>query len=140
MRLIRECDCLERTPNSQQSKWFFVYHPATAKCFRGATLPLPTKNIIHALLAALRNKTRITSEYDVDDRLREARREKASQIESQTGEVGFATWQAGSLGPMFGSHLSIAGGMENDLLAAERLALETVQVFQKSIRLAEIAK
>jgi hypothetical protein len=31
----------------------------------------------------------------LDARLRK-RREKASQVESQTGEAGFATWQAGS--------------------------------------------
>jgi deoxyribonuclease IV len=33
---------------------------------------------------------------------------------------------------MFGSHLSISGGMENALLAAEKLALQTVQVFTKN--------
>jgi deoxyribonuclease-4 len=33
---------------------------------------------------------------------------------------------------MFGSHLSIAGGMENALLDAERLELQTVQVFTKN--------
>ena len=33
---------------------------------------------------------------------------------------------------MFGSHLSIAGGMHNALLAAEKLRLETVQVFTKN--------
>ena len=33
---------------------------------------------------------------------------------------------------MFGSHLSIAGGLHNALLAAERLGLETVQVFTKN--------
>src|ERR1700691_3732158 len=33
---------------------------------------------------------------------------------------------------MFGSHLSIAGGMHNALLEAERLGLETVQVFTKN--------
>lgn len=33
---------------------------------------------------------------------------------------------------MFGSHLSIAGGMCNALLAAEKLGLETVQVFTKN--------
>src|SRR5215218_9598844 len=33
---------------------------------------------------------------------------------------------------MFGSHLSIAGGMHNALLAAETLGLETVQVFTKN--------
>jgi hypothetical protein len=32
----------------------------------------------------------------LDARLREARREKASRFESQTGEALFATWQAGS--------------------------------------------
>jgi deoxyribonuclease IV len=30
---------------------------------------------------------------------------------------------------MFGSHLSIAGGLHNALLEAEKLGLETVQVF-----------
>jgi endonuclease IV len=30
---------------------------------------------------------------------------------------------------MFGSHLSIAGGMHNALLEAERLGMDTVQVF-----------
>ena len=33
---------------------------------------------------------------------------------------------------MFGSHLSIAGGMHNALLSAEKLGCETVQVFTKS--------
>lgn len=33
---------------------------------------------------------------------------------------------------MFGSHLSIAGGMHNTLLAAETLGMETVQVFTKN--------
>ncbi|MGB7157057.1 MAG: deoxyribonuclease IV [Tepidisphaeraceae bacterium] len=33
---------------------------------------------------------------------------------------------------MFGSHLSIAGGLHNALLAAEQLGCETVQVFTKS--------
>lgn len=33
---------------------------------------------------------------------------------------------------MFGSHLSIAGGLHNALLSAEKLALETVQVFTKN--------
>ena len=33
---------------------------------------------------------------------------------------------------MFGSHLSIAGGMHNALLAAEKLKMETVQVFSKN--------
>src|ERR1700759_4214035 len=33
---------------------------------------------------------------------------------------------------MFGSHLSIAGGMHNALLEAERLGMETVQVFTKN--------
>jgi deoxyribonuclease-4 len=33
---------------------------------------------------------------------------------------------------MFGSHLSIAGGMHNALLAAEQLGCETVQVFTKN--------
>ncbi len=33
---------------------------------------------------------------------------------------------------MYGSHLSIAGGMHNALLAAEKLALQTVQVFTKN--------
>jgi endonuclease IV len=32
---------------------------------------------------------------------------------------------------MFGSHLSIAGGMHNALLSAEKLHCETVQVFTK---------
>jgi deoxyribonuclease IV len=32
---------------------------------------------------------------------------------------------------MFGSHLSIAGGLHNALLAAEKYAMETVQVFTK---------
>lgn len=35
---------------------------------------------------------------------------------------------------MFGSHLSIAGGLETALLEAERLGLETVQVFTKNQR------
>ncbi len=30
---------------------------------------------------------------------------------------------------MFGSHLSISGGMHNALLAAEKIGFETVQVF-----------
>jgi hypothetical protein len=30
---------------------------------------------------------------------------------------------------MFGSHLSIAGGMHNALLSAEKLGFDTVQVF-----------
>jgi endonuclease IV len=30
---------------------------------------------------------------------------------------------------MLGSHLSIAGGLHNALLAAEKLGMETVQVF-----------
>ncbi len=33
---------------------------------------------------------------------------------------------------MFGSHLSIAGGMHNALLSAEKFEMETVQVFTKS--------
>jgi deoxyribonuclease IV len=33
---------------------------------------------------------------------------------------------------MFGSHLSIAGGMHHALLAAEALGMETVQVFTKN--------
>jgi deoxyribonuclease-4 len=33
---------------------------------------------------------------------------------------------------MFGSHLSIAGGMHNALLEAEKLGMETVQVFTKN--------
>src|SRR5690349_16663225 len=33
---------------------------------------------------------------------------------------------------MFGSHLSIAGGMRNALLEAERLEFDTVQVFTKN--------
>src|SRR4051812_38975055 len=33
---------------------------------------------------------------------------------------------------MFGSHLSIAGGMHNALLTAEKLHCDTVQVFTKS--------
>jgi deoxyribonuclease-4 len=33
---------------------------------------------------------------------------------------------------MFGSHLSIAGGMQNALLEAERLGFDTVQVFTKN--------
>ena len=33
---------------------------------------------------------------------------------------------------MFGSHLSIAGGMHNALLAAERIGFDTVQVFTKN--------
>jgi len=33
---------------------------------------------------------------------------------------------------MFGSHLSIAGGMHNAVLAAEKLRLDTVQVFTKN--------
>jgi endonuclease IV len=33
---------------------------------------------------------------------------------------------------MFGSHLSIAGGMHNALLEAEQLGMETVQVFTKN--------
>jgi hypothetical protein len=33
------------------------------------------------------------------------------------------------IGRVFGSHLSIAGGMCNALIAAEKLGLETVQVF-----------
>ena len=36
------------------------------------------------------------------------------------------------LPPMFGSHLSIAGGMHNALLTAEKLRMETVQVFTKN--------
>jgi endonuclease IV len=33
---------------------------------------------------------------------------------------------------MFGSHLSITGGMHNALVEAERLDMETVQVFTKN--------
>jgi endonuclease IV len=33
---------------------------------------------------------------------------------------------------MFGSHLSIAGGMHNALLEAERLGFSSVQVFTKN--------
>src|ERR1700685_3885104 len=33
---------------------------------------------------------------------------------------------------MFGSHLSIAGGLHNALLAAEKLDMQTVQVFTKN--------
>ena len=33
---------------------------------------------------------------------------------------------------MFGSHLSIAGGMHNALLEAEKLGMNTVQVFTKN--------
>ncbi len=33
---------------------------------------------------------------------------------------------------MFGSHLSIAGGMHNALLEAEKLGMDTVQVFTKN--------
>jgi endonuclease IV len=33
---------------------------------------------------------------------------------------------------MFGSHLSIAGGMHNALITAEGLGMETVQVFTKT--------
>ena len=33
---------------------------------------------------------------------------------------------------MFGSHLSISGGMHNALLAAEKLGMDTVQVFTKN--------
>src|SRR4051812_41527085 len=33
---------------------------------------------------------------------------------------------------MFGSHLSIAGGMHNALLSAEKYGMETVQVFTKN--------
>ena len=33
---------------------------------------------------------------------------------------------------MFGSHLSVAGGMHNALLAAESYGMETVQVFTKN--------
>jgi deoxyribonuclease IV len=36
---------------------------------------------------------------------------------------------------MFGSHLSIAGGMHNALLEAEKLGMETVQVFTKNQQL-----
>ena len=36
------------------------------------------------------------------------------------------------LNPMFGAHLSIAGGLHNALLAAEALDLESVQVFTKN--------
>jgi deoxyribonuclease-4 len=35
---------------------------------------------------------------------------------------------------MFGSHLSIAGGLYNALIRAEELHLETVQIFNKSQR------
>jgi endonuclease IV len=35
---------------------------------------------------------------------------------------------------MFGSHLSIAGGMHNAFLAAEGYGMETVQVFTKKCR------
>jgi len=37
-----------------------------------------------------------------------------------------------SIAPMFGSHLSIAGGMVNALIEGERLGLDTVQVFTKN--------
>lgn len=33
---------------------------------------------------------------------------------------------------MFGSHLSISGGMHNAILEAERLGMECVQVFTKN--------
>jgi deoxyribonuclease-4 len=33
---------------------------------------------------------------------------------------------------MFGSHLSIAGGLHNALLEAERLSFDTVQIFTKN--------
>ena len=33
---------------------------------------------------------------------------------------------------MFGSHLSIAGGMHNALLSAEKYGMDTVQVFTKN--------
>jgi endonuclease IV len=33
---------------------------------------------------------------------------------------------------MFGSHLSISGGMHNALLEAERLQMDCVQVFTKN--------
>ena len=33
---------------------------------------------------------------------------------------------------MFGSHLSIAGGMHNALLSAEKYEMDTVQVFTKN--------
>jgi deoxyribonuclease IV len=33
---------------------------------------------------------------------------------------------------MFGSHLSIAGGMHNALCQAEKLGMDTVQVFIKN--------
>lgn len=36
---------------------------------------------------------------------------------------------------MFGSHLSIAGGLHNALLKAEELGFETTQVFTKNFRL-----
>ena len=36
---------------------------------------------------------------------------------------------------MFGSHLSIAGGLHNALLAAEKYGMDTVQVFTKSPQL-----
>ena len=35
---------------------------------------------------------------------------------------------------MFGSHLSIAGGLHNALLAAEKLCLDTVQIFTANPR------
>jgi endonuclease IV len=34
---------------------------------------------------------------------------------------------------MFGSHLSISGGMHNALLSAEKLGFDTVQVFTNNV-------
>ena len=34
---------------------------------------------------------------------------------------------------MYGSHLSIAGGLHNALLAAEKHGMDTVQVFTKNL-------
>ena len=33
---------------------------------------------------------------------------------------------------MFGSHLSISGGLHNALLSAEKFGMETVQIFTKN--------
>ena len=38
---------------------------------------------------------------------------------------------------MFGSHLSIDGGMHNALLSAEKLGMDTVQVFTKNQPMAQ---
>src|SRR5690606_36463264 len=52
--------------------------------------------------------------------------------QSSPANVGHRPARAVNSGPVFDSHLSIAGGMHKALLEAERLGLDTVQVFTKN--------